>query len=290
MQLGGAPGLGGEGGQRADPEFQAPIYGEGSVAPKSLRLRSQYLGVDGVKDGTDFAFVPDIQNKGALQLLVLTRHKELHLISLTDGEASLNKTWIFEEDMYAEDACSPTNILFDAAYAENHFIYVTYCPTVTTTQLVRYTWSAKSGLDNPSVILEVGRPDAEVGWHRFGSMGWEDDKKTLWLLLGDHKASELAQDTSSPLGSVLRIVPNRAADGQGYEAAAGNWWEQPGATEGTEKSIFAYGLRSPWRGTRDPWGRISGRRRRRACGGRAESCHGRGTKFRLARKRRALHE
>lgn len=256
VPLGGAEAVGGQGGQAPSSNLPAPLYGEGSVTPKTLRLRSQHLGVEGVVDGTDFAFVPQGEGGGALQLLVLTRHKELHLLTVAEGAASLEKTWVFQEEMYAEDACSPTNILFDAEYADNHFIYVTYCPTVSTTQLVRYNWTPQDGLESPAVILEVGRPDAEAGWHRFGSMGWEADGTTLWLLLGEHESSELAQDVSSPLGSLLRIAPSRHQDEQGYQIPSGNLREQAGAPHVTDPSIFAFGLRSPWRGMRDPWGRI----------------------------------
>jgi Glucose / Sorbosone dehydrogenase len=255
-ELGGTSAIGGGGGQKSTHDPRSPLYGEGIIPPKSLRLRTEYLGVEGVTDGTDFAFVPGNEEQEAFELLVLTRHQELHLISLDEGNAKLEDSWIFTEEMHAEDACSPTNLLFDADYEENRYIYVTYCPSVTTTRLMRYEWTPKDGPSNPTLILEVGRADAQAGWHRFGSMGWEDDGETLWILLGEHEASELAQDTTSPLGSLLRIIPNREKDGSGYQIPAGNWADFPGAPIGTDPAIFAFGLRSPWRGMRDPWGRI----------------------------------
>ena len=62
-------------------------------------------------------------------------------------------------------------------------------------------------ITRPAEILTVSTPTApEEDWHRFGSLGFEPDGETLWVLLGDHFVRDRAQDTATPFGSLLRIV------------------------------------------------------------------------------------
>jgi hypothetical protein len=52
---------------------------------------------------------------------------------------------------------------------------------------------------------------------------------------------------------LLRFKPNRDPDGSGYLPASGNAFDD--AAEG-DPSVYAHGFRSPWRGTRDRFGRF----------------------------------
>jgi hypothetical protein len=83
-------------------------------------------------------------------------------------------------------------------------------------------------------------------------MGFEPDGQTLWVFLGDFTESRLAQDPQEKPGSLLRIKPNREPNGSGYEPAQGNAF----SAEAGDPSIYAFGLRSPWRGSRDRFGRF----------------------------------
>ena len=57
------------------------------------------------------------------------------------------------------------------------------------------------------------------------------------------------------MGGLLRIIPNREDGGDGYTLPAGNMAAVGGFPE-SDPALFVYGLRSPWRGSRDSLGRI----------------------------------
>lgn len=250
-------GAGGEGSELSDSgkgrELTPVAVAEPGTSP--LQLVAKKLEFDGVEDPTDITFLPNGDVSGTSMALILTRHKELHLVSLREEVAAIEKTWLFAEAMYTGEACAPSNIILDPAFEQNQFIYVSYCPEVTTTRLVRYRWSTDTGLSEPATIYESYRAGATVGWHRFGSMGFEEDEETLWMLVGEHGQGELARDLDSPLGSVVRIRPNREREGSGHAVAKGNIAEVFAHRADADPSIFAYGLRSPWRGVRDSLGR-----------------------------------
>lgn len=188
---------------------------------------------------------------------MLTRQNAIHLVEIEGGVAEVRRSWDFADDSFFEYACAPTNILLDSEFLDNHFIYVTKCAEATRTQLLRFVFDEESGLSDRQVIFETTLEEGDNGWHRMGSMGWESTE-ILWLLVGDHDdavPNENAQDLSNPLGALVRIKPNRTVGGSGHDIPAGNFAEQPGAPENTHPALYAYGLRSPWRGTRDARGR-----------------------------------
>ena len=97
--------------------------------------------------------------------------------------------------------------------------------------------------DSELVILEVEQPFANHngGQISFGSDGY------LYIGLGDGGSSGdplgSGQDTSTLLGSILRIDASRTAPGQSYAIPPDN----PFASGGGRGEIWAYGLRNPWR-------------------------------------------
>jgi hypothetical protein len=74
----------------------------------------------------------------------------------------------------------------------------------------------------------------------------------LWVAFGDKVRFEVAQDTTNHLGALLRIVPSREPTEGGFVPASGNPFLGDGQDSG---AVYAYGLRSPWRGTLDHLGR-----------------------------------
>jgi hypothetical protein len=124
---------------------------------------------------------------------------------------------------------------------------------------MRYTFSPEDGPQDPAIIFETELEEGQAldEWHRIGSMGWEEDG-VLWFLSGDHFHDEWAQVFENPMGSVQRILPNREVGGEGHEIPDGNMQISMGGAgqgESVDPGLFAYGLRSPWRGTRDSLGR-----------------------------------
>ena len=102
-----------------------------------------------------------------------------------------------------------------------------------------------SGVDPDSelVILEVGQPFAN---HNGGQIAFGPDGY-LYIGLGDGGSAGdplgSGQDTSSLLGSILRIDVSWAAPGHPYDVPPDN----PFASGGGRAEIWAYGLRNPWR-------------------------------------------
>ena len=132
-------------------------------------------------------------------------------------------------------------------------MYLTRCLDIRRSSLTCHVLEPSGALAGEAEILVVSLDqDPPEYWHRFGSFGFEPDGETMWVLIGDHFVRRTAQDPSTPFGSVLRIVPDRSAAGAGFTAASGNAFEAGGG----DPSVYAYGLRSPWRGTRDQQGRL----------------------------------
>ena len=110
----------------------------------------------------------------------------------------------------------------------------------------RFTAEAKdSGADPDSelVILEVEQPHSN---HNGGQIAFGPDGY-LYIGLGDGGSAGdpqgNGQDTSTLLGSILRIDVSQSTPEQPYAIPPGN----PFADGGGRPEIWAYGLRNPWR-------------------------------------------
>jgi hypothetical protein len=243
-----------------------------------LAVTFKPLSLRGFTGGTDFVFLPGESDD--LRLLVTSADGRVHLVEIVGDDALVIESYDLPEPVHDVGACGLTNILLDPEFETNRFIYVSYCVDEEVTRLMRYTWSEDQGIDDGAVILETVVEPRDV-WHRFGSMGFEPDGKTMWVLVGDHFHKELGQDSTDKLGSLLRIVPNRDPEGAGFTPAEGNGvtvsrdegaggsgggggeggdgghgGEGGGTQVERDPAVFAYGFRSPWRGTRDSLGRI----------------------------------
>jgi hypothetical protein len=219
----------------------SPVVGTADrvvTRPGTLRLQFLHLRGEPAGTGTDFQFLP-----GTTDMLVTLREGKLAKLHLEDQQAEVRGVWPLKEQMLIQEACGPTNLLLDQKFEKNRFLYVTYCKSETINQLVRYEFDDTTGPVRPRVIFETIVPAGEL-WRRFGSIGWEDDD-VMWMLVGDHAQPAEGQNPESPLGSIIRLVPNRDPGGQGFSLA-------PRATS----LVFAYGFRAPWRGTRDTEGRF----------------------------------
>lgn len=233
-----------------------------------LEFRGFSLGTNGV---TDFRFLPGNSGK----FLLTASSGTLYLGKVSGDSVTVSKHWEIPDTVVPTEACGLTNLLLDPEFSDNGFIYVTYCTDYRRTHLVRYTWSEADGLSDKAQIFVTELPKRTDEWHRFGSMGFEEDGETLWMLVGDHFISEHGQTLDDPYGSLIRIVPNREVGGSGYEIPDGNMASLVEADglggqsglggqggQGTapeveiDPTVFAYGFRSPWRGTRDSLGRV----------------------------------
>lgn len=241
---GGGESKGGEGGERSTDCVKA-----------SLHLLFESSRVPELDRATDFIWLD------ANQALFASAEGNIHWVEKQGAELIHRRTYPIEEEIYTEEACGLTNLLLAPGFDGKGAIYVSYCTSPLVTRLVRYNFSLEAGLTAPRVIFETVLPAPSDEWHRYGSMGFEEDGRTLWMLVGDHFVPEYAQALDNPMGKLVRIIPDE--DGRGFTPARGNLAEaapQLGAggeaSVDVDPSIFAYGFRSPWRGTRDRFGRI----------------------------------
>jgi glucose/arabinose dehydrogenase len=252
---GGAGGTGASGGQGGD----AP-----GCKPDQLAFEFQSFDLSDAEGATDFAFLPNESG----DFLITAREGKVYLGSLVGDTLEVSTSWDVPDTVYDHEACGLTNLLLDPEFSDNGFVYVSYCTSPTNTRLVRYTWSEEDGLTDQAVIYETNLTKKTDEWHRFGSMGFEADGETLWMLVGDHFNADNGQTLSDPYGALIRILPNREVGGSGHEIPDGNMQspepDEEGmgglgggtAVEEVSPEVFAYGLRSPWRGTRDSLGRV----------------------------------
>ena len=127
-------------------------------------------------------------------------------------------------------------------------LYVYYSASAPRRSVVsRFYYDAASGVADPGselVILEVGQPYAN---HNGGQIAFGPDG-FLYIGLGDGGSAgdplRSGQDTSTLLGSILRIDVSGATPGQPYAIPEDNPFADG---SGGRPEIWAYGLRNPWR-------------------------------------------
>lgn len=123
-------------------------------------------------------------------------------------------------------------------------LYVSYSDTAGDTMIAEYAFAdGEADADSERTLLQVAQPFAN---HNGGDIHVGPDG-LLYIALGDGGSGgdpeENGQDTSTLLGSILRIDPTAPADGKPYGIPADN----PFANGGGAPEIYLYGVRNPWR-------------------------------------------
>ncbi len=205
---------------------------------------------------TDFQFLP-----GTRELLVLDKAGKVLHYELSEADPpALSLLGKFDvPEVHAPLDCGLISIALDPDFTSNHYFYLGYCTSGTASGVYRYEFDDQDYVvipDTRTEVLSVEDPMATRPWHNVGWMGFapqpEHNQRPLYVLFGDKVRDENAQDTSSLLGAVARIVPD-TSDSGGYAAATGN----PGETnEAVHAASYAWGLRSPWRGGFDQFGHV----------------------------------
>jgi len=230
---GGAGGGGGQGGGGGE--------GAGGLGIVFERLDVE-LGLDQV---VDFAFVP-----GEDEIVVLEKTGRVSHFAFDGESASLLGS--FEVPVFTETDCGLISAAFAPDYPVTHHLYLGYCTTLKSSQVSRFVFEPPYDaiLATEELVIANPEPAASQAWHNVGSIGFEPSG-VLWALFGEKTISSNSQDLSSNLGKLLRIVPRQIAPG--YDPAPDN----PFIGEADKSpDVYAYGLRSPWKGVRDSEGRF----------------------------------
>ena len=125
-------------------------------------------------------------------------------------------------------------LAFDPDFNQNHYLYFYYAGSDNYNYLVRLDASGDIAIDNPTVLYQTTTPSERL--HVGGTLAFGPDGM-LYLAIGDNGYPPNAQDKTTPFGKILRL--NR----DGTIPADNPFYNE----EGSQKAIFAYGLRNPWR-------------------------------------------
>ncbi len=232
-----------------------PSTGSPGTDPGSGSGSGEFAGLEFVDlelDGdwgmvTDFRFLPQRD-----ELLMLEKSGRVGHLRLQGDRLELLGSFQVG-NIYSVLDCGLISLALDPQFDSNGLLYIGLCSSEQESEIRRYTFDASDYASVPAteaLILNVGDPEAPKPWHNVGSIGFEADG-VMWALFGDKKVADNGQDRSNPLSALVRLIPERAPDRSGYEPAPDN----PFQGENESPLVYAWGLRSPWKGVRDSQGR-----------------------------------
>jgi uncharacterized repeat protein (TIGR03806 family) len=133
-------------------------------------------------------------------------------------------------------------LAFDPDYSKNGYFYVYYSISNPHRSVIaRFTVSStnpnQADPKSEKVLLVIAQP---TRGHNGGMLAFGKDGM-LYIGMGDGGSTKSSQDTSTLLGSMLRIDPRGSA---GYSIPKDNPFV---GKSGYRPEIWAYGLRNPWR-------------------------------------------
>lgn len=139
-------------------------------------------------------------------------------------------------------------VILDPDFVNNNYLYLYWSTANDKNRLSRFVHLGNStDLSTETVIYET--PDPFNGCcHIGGAITFLNDG-TIVLAVGDDFEPLLAQNMSSPYGKVHRFNPDGTVpiDNPYYDTTPGIY-----NADGVLKTIYASGLRNPWRGAYDP--------------------------------------
>ncbi len=233
---------GGSGGEGAGGASNAP------TDPTKLRVEFEELALDGDPAFvTDFAFYPG----DSADFLALDKSGKLMRYRLGEQSAELVSS-AQVEGVYDHLDCGAISIAFEPDFAEGNYVYVGTCTSLIDSAILRLDLDDELDVVAGSevTITRIGDANATRPWHNVGSIGFEPGG-VMWAIFGDKMQGAPAQDPKSGLGKLLRFVPSREPGVGGLEPAPdGPLVGEPDA----DPSVYALGLRSPFRGARDSRG------------------------------------
>ena len=203
---------------------------------------------------TGLIFVPD---GGAL---IWNKLGRVMRFDLTDDGVLMLRGEVTLPDVFTQQDCGLVSLALDPQLQDQ--LYVGHCVSATHSEVRRYALGERSLPDvdaGHALVIRLGDDDAVESQHNVGTIGFfPDADASMWVLVGDKRLSEHGQRTASQLGAVLRVIPERGDGGEGYAPHPDNPFAGPGADSASSSGpdLYAWGLRSPWRGELDRHGNL----------------------------------
>src|SRR5690554_3607834 len=218
--------------------------------PEALHLKFEPIAFEReVTAITEFGFIP-----GSDSELLLTRKDGEVLYFRIVGDTATQLGAVNLAGVDDTHDCGLISMTFDPNFEQNGFVYLGYCVSKGVNVISRHILDTSDlNLLNESTaeVIRVVNPDAEEFWHNIGSINF-DDEGYLWALFGENAHGTEAQNQERATGSLIRIKPTPDAEGRSWEPAPGNPFI---GQSNKHEAIYAWGLRSPWRGVIDQQGR-----------------------------------
>lgn len=146
-------------------------------------------------------------------------------------------------DIWIDSDAGLISVALAPDYPRSHHVYFGLTVSMETSLIRRYTFDAERPEATPQTgvdIFEVTGSGARRSWHNIGSIGFTDTGD-LFAFFGEKTLGRPAQDSTSPLGSMVLLRPRPEG---GADPAPGN----PFADTGGDPFVYAKGMRSPWKG------------------------------------------
>jgi glucose/arabinose dehydrogenase len=190
---------------------------------------------------TDMVFLPD----PADELLVIDRDGGFaHMRLGTDGVETLMDFRF--DDVWYNGGAGLLGVTVDPSFSRNHYIYIALSLAIDHNAIRRYTLhpgDPAATLASSVVIFDLVAPAEAKRWHNIASIGF-DEAGVMWALIGEKGLFDPAQDPTSPLGSLIRIVPSRDPLAGGYTIPESS----TPFSDDADPAVYTKGLRSPWKG------------------------------------------
>ena len=218
------------------------LCGFGQRANGQLPSLQHQEVLNGVPLPTSMVFLPDGR------ALITSLNGNVWITSKMDQLPVSFDLWLTLDQINNSAEHGLLEILLDPAFASNNYVYLYWSTRQNKNRLSRFVHTTDhSSLLTETVIYET--PDQFAGCcHTGGAASFLNDG-TIVLSVGDDFDPQLAQDMSSPFGKVHRINSDGSVpvDNPFFDTTSGIY-----NVNGVLKTIYASGMRNPFRGSYDP--------------------------------------
>ncbi len=195
---------------------------------------------------TDFKFLPN-----STEFLAVSRIGKVGYFRLSKSKAVLVASFTIP-DVEVEGDCGASSLQLDPYFKDNDLFYVGYCTSMQDNTVSRFTFDNQyfnAVLLSQREVISTQESRAVRPVHGVGSINF-DNEGAMLIHFGEKGITTNAQDIRSPLGKIIRLLPNRDPEGSGYDIPGDN----PFLEGESNPLVYAYGFRNPWRGVYGPSG------------------------------------